>query len=90
MEKLKFLTFCLFFLFNINVSVAELTKTQDTSVRPGSSSYTDLGGNPGEFRDALEQPTGGTFNNDGTLVFFYKQKTWPYRFNNCNACEHTL
>ena len=70
MKKLKFLTFCLFFLFNINVSFAELTKTQDTSVRPGSSSYTDLGGNPNEIRDALEVPQGGTFNNDGTKVFF--------------------
>ena len=53
MKKLKFLTFCLFFLFNINVSVAELTKTQDTAVRPGpaNGSYIDLGGNP-EIRDA--------------------------------------
>ena len=74
MKKLKFLTFCLFFLFNINVSFAELTKTQDTAVRPLSSIYTDLGGNPGEFRDALEVPTGGTFNNDGTIVFFTNNK----------------
>ena len=44
MKKLKFLTFCLFFLFNINVSVAELTKTQDTAVRPDhvEPSYKDL------------------------------------------------
>ena len=74
MKRLKFITFCLFFLFNINVSFAELTKTQDTSVRPGSSIYTDLGGNPGEFRDALEVPQGGTFNNDGTKVFFINKK----------------
>ena len=69
MKKLKFLTFCLFFLFNINVSVAELTKTQETVVRPGSGTYVDLGGAT-ETRDALERPTGGTFNHDGTLVFF--------------------
>ena len=69
MKKLKFLTFCLFFLFNINVSVAELTKTQETVVRPGSETYVDLGGAT-ETRDALERPTGGTFNHDGTLVFF--------------------
>ncbi len=74
MKKLKFLTFCLFFLFNINVSVAELTKTQDTAERPGSSSYTDLGGNPNEIRDALEVPQGGTFNNDGTKVFFINKR----------------
>ena len=75
MKKLKFLTFCLFFLFNINVSVAELTKTQDTAVRPGpaNGSYIDLGGNP-EIRDALEAPTGGTFNKDGTIVFFTNNK----------------
>ena len=71
MKKLKFLTFCLFFLFNTNVSVAELTKTQDTAVRPDhvEPSYKDLGGATSN-RDALERPTGGTFNNDGTLVFF--------------------
>ena len=64
MKKLKFLTFCLFFLFNINVSFAELTKTQDTAARPGPANgeYIDLGGNP-ESRDAIEVPTGGTFNN---------------------------
>ena len=75
MKKLKFLTFCLFFLFNINVSVAELTKTQDTAVRPvpANGSYIDLGGNP-EIRDAIEVPTGGTFNNDGTIVFFTNNK----------------
>ena len=71
MKKLKFLTFCLFFLFNINVSVAELIKTQDIAslldhVEPN---YKDLGNNP-EDKDSLQDPTGGTFNNDGTLVFF--------------------
>ena len=89
MKKLKFLTFCLFFLFNINVSVAELTKTQDTAVRPApaNGSYIDLGGNP-ESRDAIEVPTGGTFNNDGTIVFFTNNKPegggGKETMNNCN------
>ena len=71
MKKLKFLSFFLFFLFNISLSVAEITFTQEIAARPDhvEPSYKDLN-NETETKDALQKPTGGTFNHDGTLVFF--------------------
>ena len=70
MKRLKFITFCLFFLFNINVSVAEITFTQEIAARPDhvEPSYVDLGGATSN-KDSLEAPSGGTFNHDGTLFF---------------------
>ena len=73
MKKLKFLTFCLFFLFNINVSVAELTKTQDTAVlglEHEDPSLYRFGRWFKKLEMPLKDPTGGTFNKDGTKVFF--------------------
>ena len=70
MKRLKFITFCLFFLFNINVSVAEITFTQEIAARPDhvEPSYVDLGGATSN-KDSLQVPSGGTFNHDGTLFF---------------------
>ena len=71
MKRLKFITFCLFFLFNTNLSIAEIVFTQEVAARPDhvEPSYTNLGGTASN-RDALESPQGGTFNHNGTLVFF--------------------
>ena len=71
MKKLRFLSFFLFFLFNTNLSIAEIVFTQEVAARPDhvEPSYTNLGGTASN-RDALESPQGGTFNHNGTLVFF--------------------
>ena len=44
MKKLRFLSFFLFFLFNISLSVAEITFTQEIAARPDhvEPSYKDL------------------------------------------------
>ena len=75
MKKSKFLTLFLFFLFNINLSVAEITFTQEIAARPDhvEPSYTNLGGTASSA-DALERPQGGTFSQDGRLVFFLNNR----------------
>ena len=69
--KIFIILFGLFFLFNTNLSIAEIVFTQEVAARPDhvEPSYIDLGGAP-ETKDALESPQGGTFNHNGTLVFF--------------------
>ena len=75
MKKLRFLSFFLFFLFNTNLSIAEIVFTQEVAARPDhvEPSYTNLGGTASNS-DALERPQGGTFNHNGTLVFFLNNR----------------
>ena len=70
--KIFIILFGLFFLFNTNLSIAEIVFTQEAAARPDhvEPSYKDLN-NETENSDALERPQGGTFNHNGTLVFFY-------------------
>ena len=73
--KIFIILFGLFFLFNTNLSIAEIVFTQEVAARPDhvEPSYTNLGGTASNS-DALERPQGGTFNHNGTLVFFLNNR----------------
>ncbi len=73
--KIFIILFGLFFLFNTNLSIAEIVFTQEVAARPDhvEPSYTNLGGTASNS-DALERPQGGTFNDNGTLVFFLNNR----------------